>query len=162
MAVLVEAFSVVVKCKAIDLLLDEGWSTFVGLAPNETLCSDSQLASIAFRDPDDVDDFLESLQDAGLVFYKDGALIDMAVVHAFQGVAGNAPWLEFARLSVGQGGNKKVGACWLFEGTRTGAGLHLPAWHMPFAVPEGWIYEGSWSENFLMNPDGSPNPDSSA
>ena len=161
MAVLVEAFSVVVKREAIERFFNGAWPAFVALVPNGTLCSDGQLASVAFLDPDEVDAFLESLQDSGLVFYHDGALIDMAVVHAFQGVAGNAPWLEFARISL-RTPDQKVGACWLFEGPRTGAGLHLPAWDMEFAVPDGWVYEGSWSEYFPMNPHAPPNPDASA
>jgi len=46
------------------------------------------------------------------------------------------------------GGDNKVAACWLLEGPRIAAGIHMPSKQMDLATPEGWRYEGSLSANF--------------
>lgn len=59
----------------------------------------------------------------------------------------HAEWLEFAPINLG-GTDHKIAACWLFEGPRIAAGIHLPSKEMTLATPAGWRYEESLSANF--------------
>ena len=47
----------------------------------------------------------------------------------------------------------KVAACWLFEGPRSAAGIHLPGKSIDLATPNGWTFEGSISERFSFVPN---------
>jgi hypothetical protein len=58
-----------------------------------------------------------------------------------------AEWLEFAHLAFSNIGGE-VAACWLFEGPRVAAGIHMPAKDRTPAIPDGWTYEDSLSANF--------------
>ena len=58
-----------------------------------------------------------------------------------------AEWLEFAHLTLGST-DRKIAACWLFEGPRITAGIHLPSKEMTLATPDGWRYEESLSAKF--------------
>ena len=46
------------------------------------------------------------------------------------------------------GTDQKVSACWLFEGPRIAAGIHLRSLQLDLATPAGWRYEDSLSANF--------------
>jgi len=61
-------------------------------------------------------------------------------------------WLEFAHIPFGKSGGK-VAACWLFEGPRLAAGIHLPEKSIDLATPDGWTFEGSISERFSFVPN---------
>lgn len=147
MAVLVEAISVIVRRDAIDARFPGGWRQFLAIVPNGTLCSDEGLARVGFMSPVDVDAFVGRLEEGGLTFTLDGKAVDIAVVDQMRGPTMPAEWLQFARLSIGGTGDK-VAACWLFEGPRMGAGIHLPAKGMTLATPDGWVYEDSLSAKF--------------
>ncbi len=56
-------------------------------------------------------------------------------------------WIEFARIPFGKTAGT-VAACWLFEGPRVAAGVHLPGKSIDLGTPNGWIFEGSISERF--------------
>jgi hypothetical protein len=77
----------------------------------------------------------------------------MAVVDQIRGPTTPVEWLEFAHLSLG-GSENTVAACWLFEGRRIGAGIHVPGLKMALATPGGWTYEGSLSANFRFVENG--------
>lgn len=147
MAVLVEALSVIVRRDAIDSRFQGGWRRFVDAVPNATICSDEHLARIGFMAPADVEAFVRYLEKNGLTFVRDGHPVDIAVVDQMRGPTIPAEWIEYARLTLGTSGNK-VAACWLYDGNRVAAGIHMPAQSMSLATPDGWRYEDSLSANF--------------
>jgi hypothetical protein len=151
MAVLVEAISVVVRRDAIDEKLPGGWETFVEEVSNNTLCTDGTLARVGFMTPEDVEEFMRFLAKGGLTFVKEGKAIDVAVVDQMRGPTTPAEWLEFAHIPCGNDGGE-VAACWLFEGPRVAAGVHVPSMPMNLAVPDEWRYEESLSANSLFVP----------
>ncbi len=153
MAVLVEAISVIVRRDAVNARFSGGWREFLVIVPNSTLCSDEDLARVGFMSPPDVDEFVRRLEMGGLISLRDGQAVDIAVVDQMRGSTMPASWLEFARLSLG-GTENKVAACWLFEGPRRGAGIHMPAKGMTLATPDGWTYENSLSANFKFVENG--------
>ncbi len=152
MAVLVEAFSVIVRRDAIDQKLWGGWAEFVGLVPNQTLCYDKELARVGFMAPRDVQAFIEQLQQGGLTFENEGKAQDMAVVDQLHGSSLPVDWLEIARIPFGEAG--EVAACWLYEGPRTAGGIDMPASEFLLVTPEGWSYEQSLSADYKFVPNG--------
>jgi len=151
-AVLVEAISVVVHRESIDRSFTGGWDAFVSRVPNATLCADPQLARVGFMDPEAVGKFLEDLQAAGLVFLKSGRCVDIVVIDQQRGSTMPCEWIEFARIPFGKSGGK-VAACWLFEGPRLAAGIHIPGESIDLSTPNGWTFQGSISERFSFVPN---------
>jgi hypothetical protein len=151
MAVLVEAISVVIRRDSIDRSFIGGWDAFVSCVPNATLCADTQLARVGFMDPKAVGQFVEELQAAGLAFLQSGKSVDIVVVDQQRGPTMPCEWIEFAQIPFGNGG--KVAVCWLFEGTRLAAGIHLPGKDFDLATPKGWTFEGSISDRFSFVPN---------
>ena len=156
MAVLVEGISVVVRRDVIDDRFPGGWRQFVRAVPNDTLCTDEEIIRVGFMSRPDVEEFTDQLEKEGLVFARNRQAVDIAVVDQVNGPTLPNSWLEFARLSL-TGSDNKVSACWLFEGKRNGAGIHMPSMQMSLATPEGWRYEDSLSANFKFVPD-EPEP----
>ena len=154
MAVLVEGISVIVRKQAIEAGLRGGWQAFMATVPNNTFCDDGDLARVGFMHPLDVQAYVEHLASLGLVFARDGAFVDIAVVDQRQGPTLSAPWLEFAKLPFGEG-PERVSACWLYEGSRDfGAGVYMRDLSMPLAVPADWRYEESLSAQSEFVPTG--------
>lgn len=118
--------------------------------PNATLCSDDDIARVGFLSPTAVEEYIAILKSRGLQFLRDQKSVDIAVVDQERGPTMACDWLEFAQLSFGDRG--KVSACWLCEGPRIAAGVHLPSRQMDLATPAGWTYEGSLSEKFVFVP----------
>jgi hypothetical protein len=147
MAVLVEGISVITRRDSIDAKCRGGWNGFLDEVPNATLCFDEEIARVGFMAPPDVEEFVARLEARGLVFLADGEARDIAVVDQQHGLTSECDWLEFARLSVGEAGNK-VAACWFFDGPRVAAGIHLRGKSMNLATPPGWTYEESLSRRF--------------
>lgn len=152
MAVLVEAISVIVRRDSINAKFGGGWPEFLKCVPNRTLCADDDLVRVGFMSPDDVGAFIEITERGGLTFMDDGQAVDLAVVDQVRGPTTPVTWLEFAHLSINKKGNK-VAACWLFEGPRRGAGIHMSGKTMTLATPDGWTYEDSLSANFKFVPN---------
>jgi hypothetical protein len=151
MAVLVEAISVVVRRDAIDEKLPGGWETFIDEVSNNTLCTDGELARVGFMSPQDVEEFVMFLRIGGLTFVEEGKAVDLSVVDMQRGPSMPTDWLEFAHVPY-QTDGKPVAACWLFEGPRIAAGIHMKSTTMNIAVPQGWRYEESLSANFGFVP----------
>jgi len=147
MAVLVEGISVVIRLDAVDRVVPGGRATLEALIPNATSCSDGELARVGFLSPTDTEAFVSELKARGLQFIVDGKCKDIAVVDQQRGLTMPCDWLEFAHLRMGEG---KVGACWLFEGPRIAAGLHMKGTSIELATPAGWEYEGSLSQKFTF------------
>jgi hypothetical protein len=153
MAVLVEGISVVIKRKSIDSKFLGGWSRFVADVPNQTLCADDDLARVGFMSPDDTEGYVAHLEGCGLCFVTEGQCVDFAVVDQLRGPTTPADWLEYTHLSITTGPDRKVAACWLFEGPRVVAGVHLSDNRLTLATPAGWQYENSLSARFTFVPD---------
>lgn len=170
MAVLIEAISVVIRRDAIERSVPEGWTGFLKVVPNSTLCTDGELARVGFMSPDTVGEFIHELEQLNLRFLEEGSFVDIAVVDQQKGPTTTCEWLEFGRLPVDGG---EVSACWLFEGSRlAGAqGIHFkPGPNTDLAlkeeggqtrfshfttklvVPNHWTYEHSLSKEFERIP----------
>ena len=151
MAVLIEGISVVVKRSAIDQLFAGGWEGFAAAVPNSTLCADAHLARVGFLSPQETEAFVQRLVSEGLTFAAGGRCVDIAVVDQMRGPTMPVDWLEYAQLPFGNGAGK-VAACWLFEGPRVAAGIHMPGKRLDLATPSGWTYEDSLSAQFRFVP----------
>lgn len=151
MAVLVEALSVIVRRDAVESRFNGGWSGFLSVIPNNTFCTDGLLARVGFMTPDDVEAFIQSLEEGGLSIANRDGWLDVAVVDQMRGPTAAADWLQFARLNHG-GTDQKVGACWLLSGPKLRHGAHVPALQMSLATPIGWVYETSLSANTRFVP----------
>lgn len=150
MAVLVEAISVVIRRDSIDRRFRGGWDAFIAFVPNATLCYDGELARVGFMAPQDVEHFIDHLVRHGLTFLQGDKAIDIAVVDQQRGPTTPCEWIEFTQLPFGDG---RVSTCWLFEGRRFGAGIHMRG--TPILVtPPGWEFEGSLSQRFTFVPAG--------
>jgi len=130
-AVLVEAFSVVVRRDAVEERFAGGWQAFLDKVPNRTLCIAPEFARVGFMSPADVEAYTSTLEAGGLLFRKDGQAMDFAVVDQVRGSTLPAPWLKFAKIVAG---GMKISACWPAEQTPK-----------KIAIPDGWKYEGSLS-----------------
>jgi hypothetical protein len=151
MAVLVEGISVVVRRQAIGEKFAGGWPRFVAEVPNATLCADDDLARVGFMSPADVEAFVDRLTQNGLCFAQGGVCKDIAVIDQVRGPTMPVEWLEYAQIPFGDTGGR-VAACWLFEGPRVAAGVHLSCSALELATPEGWRYEQSLSAKFSFVP----------
>lgn len=144
MAVLIEAISVVVRHDAIESRFKGGMAAFLKTIPNGTFCSDGQLARVGFMVPPDVSAWIDDLEAGGLRFVDEGKAVDLCVVDQLRGLTVPAPWLEYAKVGMG-GKDQQVAACWLYEGERMGAGIHIPAAGLNLATPQDWTWEHSLS-----------------
>ena len=151
MAVLVEAVSVIVRRDAIDRAYEGGWNAFVSAVPNATLCSDGEIARVGFTSTDEVESFVRLLEYRGLTFRQGGQAKDIAIVDQHRGPTTRCEWLDFGRIDYGADG-RKVSACWLSEGPRIAAGIHMRGASMPLATPSGWTFQGSLSDRFTFVP----------
>lgn len=109
MAVLIEAISVVIRTDALLEKFPGGWNAFVKIVPNNTLCSDNELARVGFMAPQDVSVFVGKLQHAGLVFLHAEKAVDLAVVDQLRGSTTQCDWLEFGHINMGPG--QEVAVC---------------------------------------------------
>jgi hypothetical protein len=140
MAVLVEATSVVVRREAIDVWLDGGWARFQDIVPNQTLCTDGELARVGFMTPSDTEGFVKRLEYEGLTFYDGEKAIDLAIVDQDRGPTCRVGWLEVIRIALDVN-DESVTAGYLLDGSPA-----LPSRTDWLSAPEGWTYEGSISQ----------------
>ncbi len=150
MAVLVEGISVLIRKDSIQNKMTGGDARFKLLISNSTFCEDDQLARVGFLNPNDVESFIDDLKNVGLTFMEDSKAIDIAICDQQRGLTTECDWIEFCRLSMGDG---RVGVAWLFEGERRGAGIHIPSRGMNMATPPGWKFKDSLSEKFQFVPN---------
>jgi len=149
MAVLVEGISVVVRESAINKKMNGGWARFKMLIPNQTLCHDGEVARVGFMEPRPTQDFIEQLEECGLVCIRDDKPVDLIVVDQQRGPMVECNWIEFAHFDIDGG---KVGAAWLWDKPRVAAGIHMPA-KMSIAMPVGWQFKDSLSDSFRFVPN---------
>lgn len=142
MTVLVEAISVVIRRDSLEVKFLDGIKGFQNIVPNQTFCADNELVRVGFMTPQDVREFIELLEKVGLEFIQNDRAVDITVVDQMKGPTMKVDWLEFARLSINERGDK-VSACWFFDSPRLADGLHMSKKNMSLATPMGWSFEKS-------------------
>jgi hypothetical protein len=140
-AVLVEATSLIVRVQTIHVRYPGGWSAFIEKIPNNTLCSDNDLARVGFMNPDDCRCFVGSLESVGITFVKDGQSRDIVVADQMRGFTVPCDWADFGRIELKPG--QTVAAARL-RGTKS----------RQVFCPDGWKYENSLSGQFGFVPTG--------
>ena len=98
MAVLGECISVISRLSTIDNKFPGGLTNFRSCIPNQTYCNDGSLVRVGFMTPADASVWVRSLEDKGLVFYReiDGeyCAIDIVVVDQVDGPTCKCDWIE--------------------------------------------------------------------
>jgi len=133
--VLIEAISVVVKRRAINLSFPGGWDAFKDAVPNSTLCYDNELARVGFMHPHDVERFVKGLVASGLRYIENGEAQDLTVMDQSGGPMVATPWVETGTLRIDEIGGP-VTACRLVDSDD---------WRL--VTPAAWKYAGSMSQN---------------
>lgn len=154
MAVLAEAYSVVVRKDALERYLEGGMKQFEELVPNDTLCHDDELARVGFLSPDDADLFISRLKEHGLHLANTDAPGSVALVDQEDGIVTPCDWLQFLHIKVDGTEKGKLPICIFrtipkrspsdntiyYRDTASGLGI---------AFPTNWKYEGSIAEKRL-------------
>ena len=147
MPVLVEAHSIIVRCQAIHERHSGGWEQFKAEVPNRTLCSDGEIARVAFMSPADAKGYVDHLGSCGLRFCENGMAVDMAAVFQQSGLKMPCDWLEFGRMELKiPCRSASVAYCRLLGGSC-----------LQLATPARWKYEGSLSQTFGIFPSVAAN-----
>ncbi len=134
MAVLVEGLSVVVRCDAILQKYEGGASTFSKDVPNQSLCADGELASVAFMIPGDVRQYVELLERRGLKYRDSDNSIDLVVVDQLSGVCAPCNWVEYGVTDWNNESSMQISVCF----AKLGGSQRV-------VVPTGWSFEKSLS-----------------
>lgn len=145
MSVLVEAHSIIVRCDAIHEKYPGGWEQFVVDVPNHTLCSDGEIARVAFMSPIDANAFINHLEFCGLHFCENGRAVDIAATFQLSGLKVPCDWLVSGRINLDLSG-ASVACCRLKGGDC-----------MQLATPARWKYEGSLSQTYGIFPGDTEN-----
>ena len=97
MSVLAEAISVVVQLSTLNTKYPGGADQYQRDCLNNSYCADQYLARVGFMTPADVKQFVAHLENSGMVFVRDGRVVDIAVVDQFQGLTAPCDWLGGGR-----------------------------------------------------------------
>jgi len=134
MAVLVEALSVIARSDGIRNYYEGGDKAFIAEVPTANFCFDGELTRISFMHPDDVLLYTKLLNGRGLNHISASGPADFVVVDQIQGPLDQCAWLRFCRIDKQE---FSIAVCSLVGGRVAGV-----------AVPHGWEYEGSISQEF--------------
>jgi hypothetical protein len=130
MAVLIEAFSVIVRVQAIRDKYFGGVKAFMDDIPNSTFCTDGLLGRVGFMSLDDAFFFSAELMNKGLDSLRgDRENTDIAYAVQDVGLIDECSWLVVERLSI-DAQNHEVTACSLVNEIQQG-----------LSVPQNWSYE---------------------
>jgi hypothetical protein len=155
MAVLVEAFSVIVRRASIDCHFEGGWTEFQSSIPNQTACTDEALVRIGFLDSVEVYGYINFLVSRGLVYEADSdcglerldcerTQTDIALVDQLRGPLIDCSWLEFGMVMLGEG-NHKIKYCSLISVGSEADSETMESSGFRLAIPQGWKPENSAS-----------------
>ena len=145
MAVLIEAFSVIVRVQAIRDKYFGGVKAFMDDIPNSTFCTDGSLGRVGFMSLDDAFFFSAELMKKGLGSLRgDRENTDIAYAVQDVGLIDECSWLVVERLSI-DAHDHEVTACSLVGESQQG-----------LSVPKDWSYEQyasltSVSENEILS-----------
>ena len=134
MAVLVEALSVIARSDGISKHYEGGEKAFIAEVPTANFCFDGELTRIGFMHPNDVSLYAKLLSERGLNHISTSDPADFLVVDQLQGPLDQCGWLKFYRIGKL---TFSIAVCSLVGGRVAGV-----------AVPDGWEYEGSISQEF--------------
>lgn len=137
MAVLVEALSVIVRADAVDAKFPGGRQAFSGFMLNQTFCGDGHLFRVGFTKPADVDEYIQKLEEQGLVYSDNEQAADMVIADQQEGAQLPCDWAEFGHISIDGDPTHLIMAC-----RRKGKTDNQ------LAVPDDWQYEGSLTQHF--------------
>ena len=153
MAVLCEALSVIIRRVSLDRYFAGGTQTFIDLVPNDTLCTDGELVRVGFMTPDDVKDFVDTLERYGLLFRSENEReTDVVVVDQLSGPLASCNWLECYRMRIGD-------HSWVTAACLSDPSLVDPTWlsqkepstekdrREELFAPPGWTFHGSLSDS---------------
>jgi len=143
MSVLVEAISVIIKVSAIEEKFPGGICNFEANIPSVPFCNDDELVMVKFMSPDDVGEYIATLEEHGLRYVKNDVALDMVVADQRTGFLVACDWAEVGNLTHDENPNMQVTACRL-KNSDTG----------DFIAPDKWVYEGSLSQTFSFTPLG--------
>jgi len=135
MAVLIEAYSVVIKGDSLLNKWPGGWKAFESAVPNKTLCTDGSLVRVGFMVYQDAIEYCRTLGVNNLVAVtkeKDG---DYVLVGQLEGPMFKPEWLKFEHMEKAKDDTKKIAVCRLVGDTKPG-----------LSAPIGWKYDGSLSD----------------
>ena len=118
MAVVIEAFSVVVRNATLAAKYPGGVGGYRRDCPNNSFCADEHLSRIGFMAREDADGFVAQLAAKGLTPHRKGVAEDVALATPAAGLLRPCPWLEVGRWS-------QAIIAWL-AGTQRGD-VHAPA-----------------------------------
>ena len=139
MPVLVEGISPIIRVQAIHDRYAGSWTALDDSVPNNTLCSDDEVARVGFMMPRDCEAFVDQLERHGLTFLRDGQSRDVAVVEQDSGLTAPCEWLEVGRIELKPGQ------------TVTTARLKGSTIQNVFC-PANWAYEKSLSRQYAVAP----------
>lgn len=142
MAVLIEGISVVVRVDCIYSKFSGSWEQFKRSVPNETLCSDNELARVGFMTPNDTQAYVEHLNSNGLQYVESSQAADLVVADQRRGFGVRCEWAEFGHINWNGDSETPIAVCRL-KGTKEAR----------LFTPEGWDYNQSLSSNheFVRN-----------
>ncbi len=110
----------------------------MSMAPNHSLCADMELASVGFMSVDESAAFAKNLAGLGLKFLWEGRAIDITIADQVVGLRTPCEWVELKRVQLTPTGSRVLVACLKGSGIRQ------------VAVPEGWTYGKSLSQDFFF------------
>ncbi len=139
MAVLIEAYSILVRRDGVEQRFAGGVDAFRDFVPNRTFLTDGSLFRVGFMAHHDAMVFCTGLVRRGLVGPSGDEWRDFALADHRLGVLGRAPWLEVRRMPVDGG---EVMAGWLV-GSEPGT----------VVAPEGWRFVGSLTDSASFIPE---------
>jgi tetratricopeptide (TPR) repeat protein len=126
MAIVVEAFTVIIRNATLAAKYPGGLDGFRRDCPNATFCTDNSISRVAFMARNDADAFIAQIAARGLTPSIKQAAEEVALVTASNGPAIPCAWLEL-------GSSGKTPVAWL-SGTQQGA-ISAPAGWDPNAAP---------------------------
>lgn len=129
MAVLIEAYSVIVRVQAIRDKYFGGVKAFMDDIPNSTFCTDGAVGRVGFMSLDDAFFYSAELMKKGLHSEMVDENTDIAYAMQDVGVMEKCSWLIAEKLIIDKNGNE-VTACSLIGSAQQG-----------LSVPENWRYE---------------------
>ena len=149
MAVLVEGICVVLKCASIQQAHAGGARQWSSEVPNRSLCSDGEVASIRFMNPDDVRQYVELLETRGLKrLDSNNRAADMVVTDQMRGFLAPCDWAEFGTTHWTNDERCPISVCRLTNSAVS-----------KVFVPAGWKFEESLSASYRFF-EGGQLPDS--
>jgi hypothetical protein len=136
MAVLVEAISIVIRCDAVVKAYEGGIKAFTATLPNQSLCSDGELACLRFMTPQAAQKYAEQLEARGLRHKAENKAADFVVVDQLSGLCSPCEWAVFGKTDWNNNPEWSISVC-----------KAVLAMNDTVYVPDGWIYKSSLSEN---------------